>query len=77
MDDVLREGVVLEALVRGLGEQGQGGRPGNDPGRLKAYPIKGTIDLVALAEAIEIALRGGVQYDDGTAPADLNAANDG
>ena len=43
---------VLAALVRELAEQGQGGVPGNDPARLTSYPIKGTIDVVALAEAV-------------------------
>jgi hypothetical protein len=68
---------VLDALVRELGEQGQGGVPNNDPARLTAYPIKGTIDVVALAEAVENALGGVTSEDDGKTPADLNAANDG
>jgi hypothetical protein len=67
---------VLDALVRELGEQGQGGLIGG--GRLTAYPIKGTIDVVALAEAVENALgSGGATDDDGKTPAELNAANDG
>jgi hypothetical protein len=69
--------LIVEALVRALDEQGQGGTSAADPTRLKAYPIKGTIDVLALAEAVENALRGGVQSDDGKAPAELNAANDG
>ncbi|HEY4199509.1 MAG TPA: hypothetical protein VGM83_03025 [Devosiaceae bacterium] len=68
---------VLDALVRELGEQGQGGVPNDDPARLTAYPIKGTIDVVALAEAVENALGGVTSDDDGKTPADLNAANDG
>ena len=71
------KGRVLEALVRELGEQGQGGRPERDPHRLSAYPIKGTIDVVALAEAVESALRGSASDDGGRTPAELNAANDG
>ena len=57
--------------------QGQGGLPNGDPDRLTAYPIKGTIDVVALAEAVENALRGVTSDDDGKTPAELNAANDG
>jgi hypothetical protein len=68
---------VLAALVRELAEQGQGGVPGNDPARLTSYPIKGTIDVVALAEAVENALGGVTSDDDGKTPAELNAANDG
>jgi len=68
---------VLDALVRELGEQGQGGVPNDDPARLTAYPIKGTIDVVALAEAVENALGGVALDNDGKTPADLNAANDG
>lgn len=69
---------VLDALVRELDEQGQGGLGNGGPGRLTAYPIKGTIDVVALAEAVENALgSGGAIDDDGKTPAELNAANDG
>ena len=68
---------VLQAIVRELGEQGQGGMPTGDPARLTAYPIKGTIDVVALAEAVENALGGNTSDDDGKTPAELNAANDG
>ena len=69
--------MIVEAMVRELDEQGQGGTSAADPTRLRAYPIKGTIDVVALAEAVESALRGGAHSDDGKAPAELNAANDG
>ncbi|MEO8756509.1 MAG: hypothetical protein ABI398_01985 [Devosia sp.] len=69
--------IVLDALVRELAQQGQGGAPGNRPNRLTDYPIKGTIDVVALAEAVENALRGVTSDDDGKTPAELNAANDG
>ena len=68
---------VLVALVKELREQGQGGAPENHPARLTAYPIKGTIDVVALAEAVENALGGSTLDDDGKTPAELNAANDG
>jgi hypothetical protein len=77
MADDFADGRVLDALVKQLGQQGQGGVPGNDPERLTAYPIKGTIDVVALAEAVENALGGSGADDDGKAPAELNAANDG
>jgi hypothetical protein len=77
MAEAISERMVLEALVRELGEQGQGGAPANAPNRLTAYPIKGTIDVVALAEAVENALRGVTSDDDGKTPAELNAANDG
>jgi hypothetical protein len=68
---------VGDALANELDRQGQGGRPHGDPHRLTAYPIKGTIDVVALAEAVESALRGDTSEDDGKEPAELNAANDG
>jgi hypothetical protein len=67
---------ILRALIDELKDQGQGGVPLNDPSRLTAYPIKGTIDVVALAEAVENAL-GAATDDDGRTPAELNAANDG
>ena len=71
------DGVVLAALVRELAAQGQGELPGSDPARLVSYPIKGTIDVVALAEAVENALGGVTSDEDGKTPAELNAANDG
>jgi hypothetical protein len=77
MAEDFSETTVIDALVHELGQQGQGGAPGNDPRRLTAYPIKGTIDVVALAEAVENALRGVIPDDDGKTPAELNAANDG
>ncbi len=77
MGDGISETLVLDALVRELSDQGQGGAPNGAPNRLTAYPIKGTIDVVALAEAVENALRGVTSDDDGKTPAELNAANDG
>lgn len=68
---------VLHAIVNELTEQGQGGQPDDAPNRLTAYPIKGTIDVVALAEAVQNALGGSILDEDGKAPAELNAANDG
>jgi hypothetical protein len=70
--------IVLDALLRGLSAQGQGERsnPGRD--RATAFPIKGTIDVVALAEAVGSALRGGTSDEEkAKTPAELNAANDG
>ena len=77
MAEAISETLVLDALVQELAEQGQGGAPNSAPNRLTAYPIKGTIDVVALAEAVENALRGVTTDDDGKTPAELNAANDG
>ena len=77
MAEEISETAVLDALVSELDRQGQGGLPSADPERLTAYPIKGTIDVVALAEAVENALRGFSSDDDGKTPAELNAANDG
>jgi hypothetical protein len=69
---------VLDALLHGLSAQGQGGLRGADHAHLTAYPIKGTIDLVALAEAVENALGGDTSdEEEAKTPAELNAANDG
>jgi hypothetical protein len=68
---------VLDALVRELAVQGQGGISDAARNRLTAYPIKGTIDVVALAEAVESALGGTTSDDEAKTPAELNAANDG
>jgi hypothetical protein len=69
---------VLDALLHELSAQGQGGLSGADHGYLTAYPIKGTIDLVALAEAVESALGGDTSdEEEAKTPAELNAANDG
>lgn len=77
MADGISGRLVLDALIRELGDQGQSGVLGNGPERLTAYPIKGTIDVLALAEAVENALGGNASDDEGKMPADLNAANDG
>jgi hypothetical protein len=69
--------VIVDALVKELGEQGQGGVPRHNPDRLLAYPIKGTIDVIALAAAVESALVAVTADDDSKSPAELNAANDG
>jgi hypothetical protein len=68
---------ILDALVTELQAQGQGGLPSGDPQRLSAYPIKGTIDVVALAEAVESAVGGGILEEEGKRPSELNSANDG
>jgi hypothetical protein len=69
--------VVLQALLDELSAQGQAGMGSRDPDRLASYPIKGTIDVVALAEAVETALGGSAADGEGKSPAELNAANDG
>lgn len=78
MADAAGGTIVLDALLHELSAQGQGGVPSDDPSRLSAYPISGTIDVVALAQAVENAL-GGTTSDDDEAKtvAELNAANDG
>ena len=69
---------VLNALLRELSAQGQGGGPGADGRQLTAYPIRGTIDLVALAGAVESALGADTSgEEEAKTPAELNAANDG
>jgi hypothetical protein len=72
---------IIDALVAELGEQGHNGGSRHNPDRLAAYPIKGNIDVIALADAVEIALLAATADDerDDTAktPAELNAANDG
>jgi len=78
MGEAPATGTVLEALLHELSAQGQGGVPSDDPSRLNAYPIRGTIDVVALAQAVESALGGTTSEDDeAKTPAELNAANDG
>ena len=69
---------VLSALLHELSAQGQAGYPSPDGRQLTAYPIKGTIDLVALAEAVENALGADISdEEEAKTPAELNAANDG
>jgi hypothetical protein len=69
---------VLNALLHELSAQGQEGTPGPSGRQLTAYPIKGTIDLVALAEAVESALGADTSdEEEAKTPAELNAANDG
>jgi hypothetical protein len=78
MAEAAASNAVLDALLHGLWAQGQGGSPGTNRGHLTAYPIKGTIDLVALAEAVESALGGDTSdEEEAKTPAELNAANDG
>ena len=77
MADDIGSSAVLEALLQGLSAQGQGGSRGADRGHLMAYPIKGTINLVALAQAVESALGGETSDEEAKTPAELNAANDG
>lgn len=78
MAELASSDVVLDALLRGLSAQGQGESSGSPRRLARTFPITGTIDVVALAEAVESAL-GGATSDEEEAktPAELNAANDG
>ena len=76
MDEEIPTGTVLSALLEGLAEQGFGPREVRVDDPLTSYPVHGTLDVQALAEAVESALGGGT-LDDGKSPAELNAANDG
>lgn len=78
MAEAATSGAVLEALLNGLAAQGQALQSTTDRSHLVAYPINGSIDLLALAEAVQSALGGGTSEDeDAKTPAELNAANDG
>ncbi len=69
---------VLAALLNALSAQGYGGYSSPDGRQLTAYPIEGTIDLIAVADAIENALGADTPDEaEAKAPAELNAANDG
>ena len=50
MAEAAASGVVLEALLRGLSAQGQEGLEGAARSRATKFPVKGTIDVVALAD---------------------------
>lgn len=78
MADAGTSGDVLRALLGGLSAQGYEGLATHDAAKLSAYPISGTLDLLALAGAVENALRGTTSdEEEAKSPADLNAANDG
>lgn len=78
MADAASPNLVLDALLRGLARQGQGGTVGSRLRDARSFPVEGTIDLVALAEEVESALGGATSIDEeAKSPADLNAANDG
>jgi len=70
---------VLLALLQELVAQGQANVPAEDPSRLRTYPVHGTIDLMALAKVVRIAVGGEAseEDDDAKTAAELNAANDG
>lgn len=76
MDDDVAPGPVLAALLDGLAAQGFGAGRNGQTQPLHAYPVHGTLDVQALADAVDAALGGGTA-DDAKTPADLNAANDG
>ncbi len=69
---------VLAALLNALSAQGHDVHASADGSQLRAYPIEGAIDLIAVAAAIEHALSAGISDEaEAKAPAELNAANDG
>ena len=78
MVDAIDADPVIGALLRELATQGQGGMSNGTHPNPEAYPIRGAIDVVALAEAARNALGGSTLDDDeAKTPAELNAANDG
>jgi hypothetical protein len=78
MAELASSDVVLDALLRGLSAQGQGESSDSQRRLARTFPITGTIDVVALAEAVESALGGGASdEEEAKTPAELNAANDG
>ena len=76
MADDVPSGTVLSALLDELSVQGFGPRDIRADDPLTRYPVHGTLDVQALADAVESALGGG-PVDEAKAPAELNAANDG
>jgi hypothetical protein len=76
MADDVATGTVLAALVAELAEQGFGPADIRSDDPLTTYSVHGTLDVQALAEAVESALGGGTMAE-AKAPAELNAANDG
>jgi hypothetical protein len=75
----MAERAIVDALIRELDQQGQSGVP-IDPDHLTTYPVNGSIDVMALAEAVETALLAATvdgESNNGKTPAELNAANDG
>lgn len=78
MAEPVPDGIVLDALLRGLSAQGQGDTLNPGSANATAFRVNGTIDLVTLAEAVENALGGGTSdEEEAKTPAELNAANDG
>ena len=69
-------GTVLAALLAELAQQGYGAGAEAGDETLAAYPVHGTLNVDALAAAIESALGGGL-VSEAKEPGDLNAANDG
>lgn len=76
MAEAVQTGTVMAAMIRELAAQGFGNGSGEDGGDLSTYPVHGTLNVEALAEAVETALRGG-DAEDAMSPAELNSANDG
>jgi hypothetical protein len=76
MADEFSGSAVLAALLAELSEQGLGPADSSAGDPVSSYSVHGTIDVQALAEAVENAL-GGRTLDEAKSPAALNAANDG
>ncbi|MEQ1769683.1 MAG: hypothetical protein ABL879_07555 [Devosia sp.] len=76
MAEKARVNTIAAALAAELAAQGQG-----RSARLDAYPVHGSIDVLALAEAAEKTLVAGEADGDAETgaktPAELSAANDG
>jgi hypothetical protein len=68
--------MILAALLAELSRQGVGPSDVRLDDPLTSYSVHGTIDVEALAEAVESALGGGAS-EEAKSPAELNAANDG
>jgi hypothetical protein len=76
MADETPQGVVLAALLAELSRQGFGPSDVRLDDPLTSYAVHGTLNVEALAEAVESALGGGT-LEEAKSPAELNAANDG
>ncbi len=76
MADEIPQGTVLAALLAELSQQGFGPSDVRSDDPLTSYSVHGTLNVGALAEAVENALGGGA-LEEAKSPAELNAANDG
>jgi hypothetical protein len=76
MADEIAAGTVLAALLAELSNQGFGPMEVHAGDPLTTFSVHGTLNVEALAEAVESALGGG-SLEEAKSPAELNAANDG